>query len=134
MTSRLTLEEIALLPLDEAEAAIEAQIPPGFDLVFELFPTEWRATLYGPDRQPLWVDSHSDKRILLFDFYGWFLRHTGAKPAHPAWSRRGEVQVAAEYGAKAHQARVDISDPEDLDPSEILSLYGIQPRKKDVIR
>ena len=130
----LPLEEIAVLPLDEAEDAIQAQLPRGFDLVFELVTNQWSATLYASDRQVLWQDTHPDKRILLFDFYGWFLRHTGARPRHPAWHRSGEVVVAPRHGAKAHQAHLSLPDPEDLEPSEILSVYGIQPRKKDVIR
>lgn len=128
------LEELALLPVDDAEDAIQAQMPEGFDLTIELTPPQWSAALYSPDRQVLWQDTHPDKRILLFDFYGWFLRHTGARPRHPAWHRSGEVVVAPRHGAKAHQAHISLPDPEDLEPSEILSVYGIQPRKKDVIR
>lgn len=130
----MPVEEIALLPLDEAEAVIQAQLPEGFDLTFEILPGEWAARLCGPDQRVVWQDTHPDRRILLFDFYGWFLRHTGIRPKHPAWNRSGEVQIAARHGVKAHQTHTQIPDPEDLNPSEILSVYGIQPRKKDVIR
>lgn len=130
----MLIEEIIQLPLDEAELAVQAQLPPGFSLIFDLTPVEWLARLSGPDQRIVWQASHPDKRILLFDFYGWFLSHTGVRPKHPAWNRSGEVQIAPRHGVKAHQAHTQIPDPEDLDPSEILSVYGIQPRKKDVIR
>jgi hypothetical protein len=130
----IPLDEIVLLPPEEAELAIQAQVPMGFTLALDSTPGYWEARFTAKDGRVLWSAAHLDKRILLFDFYGWMLRHAGAKPQHPAWVRRGEVQIASAHGAKAHQAHVKVPDPEDLEPDEILRVYGIKPRDKDVIK
>jgi hypothetical protein len=131
----LHLHEIAFLPLEDAETAILATLPEGYDLTFAMDAGQWVARFHDNSGTVLWSGYGPDRRILLFDAYGWFLQQRGDKPRHPAWApRSGEIVVAPRHGAKAHQSHTPIPDPEDLDPSEILAVYGIKPRKKDAIK
>lgn len=131
----ISLDDVVLLPVEAAEAAIQAHLPPG--LILEIQPDEafLRARFLMSDGTVIWTGYGSDRRILLFDAYGWLLQQRGVRPGHPAWVRRSEnVVIPPRYGSKAHQSHTPIPDPEDLNPSEILSVYGISSRKKDVDR
>lgn len=125
------LHELAFLPTEEAEDIIAGALPQ--DVALHIFRgrDQWYATLRNPAGDTYWEGASPDRRILLFDAYGHVLQEAGVKPKHPAWRRRGEVQVPLQYGAKSHQSGLHIPDPEDLSPAEILSIYGIQPTKKD---
>jgi hypothetical protein len=132
MMSLPALHELAFLPTEEAEEIIAGALPK--DVLLQIFraKAQWCATLCNPAGDIYWEGASPDRRILLFDAYGYVLQEAGVKPKHPAWRRRGEIQVPEQYGAKAHQNGLHIPDPEDLSPAEILSIYGIQPTKKDM--
>lgn len=130
----LKLDDLVFLPTDEAEVVVQTHLPPGTRLVFEDIGPAWEATVLDSEGVARWTGVSPDRRILLFDAVGFLIRESGLKPRHPAWQRRREVEIPNGYGAKAHQATTVIPDPEDLDPSEILRIYGIEPRNKDTIK
>ena len=124
----LVLENLLNLTDAEIETAVQENVPSGLSLVFE--PSDRYLTAIVSDNQgnPTWSRSSSDPRILLFDVVGYFLYLQGHQPRHPAWRRRGEVAISSAVGNKAHQAYTPIPDPEDLNPNEILSVYGLRPK------
>lgn len=70
-----------------------------------------------------WQDEQADERLLLLNAYGWlFTRKPTAR--HPAWIR-GESNVVP----VTKQMLPVVEDPEDLNPSEIESVYG-KPESK----
>ena len=126
-----SLETLYALPLAEAEMAIRAALPTSLKLVIQQGEGRLEATVLSAEGDELWFGASTDRRVLLFNAYGHILRAAGARPRHPAWQRKGEVQIPTQYGMKSHQGSVSIPDPEDLDPEEILSIYGIHPKKDD---
>lgn len=130
----LKLDDLVFLPTDEAEVIVLANLPTGRTLRFEDIGLAWQATVFDSEGEVRWTGVTPDKRILLFDAVGFLIRESGLKPQHPAWQRRREVEIPAPYGNKAHQATTAVPDPEDLNPSELLSIYGITPRNKDTIK
>lgn len=126
-----TLEEIAFLPEAEAEAAILATIPPAYRLDIELREREIYAALVDEADNVLWDGTSSDRRVLLFDVYGYVLRTLGGPKVHPRWARSGEVNIPARFGVRAYQGDVRVPDPEDLEPEEIQRIYGILPKDGD---
>lgn len=126
-----TLEEIAFLPNGEAEAAILATIPPAYRLDIELREREIHATLVDEADNAIWEGSSSDRRVLLFDLYGYILRTLGGLQVHPRWVRTGEINIPTRFGVRAYQGSVRVPDPEDLEPDEIQRIYGILPKDGD---
>lgn len=92
-------------------------------------PRGFEATVTDPTGTVCYRGVSPDRRIALFDAYGFLLKEAGAKPHHPAWQRRAEVQIPIRYGRMSYQGDIQLPDPQDLDPQEILRVYGIQPRK-----
>ena len=123
------LDDLLFQPTEEVETAIKASIPVDLSLTLR-FATQWEAKITNADGDVLWSGYNPDRRTLLFDVYGYFLEVSGAKPRHPVWERRGEVQIPVKYGKLAYQGNIQIPDPEDLDSDEIRKVYGL-PLKKD---
>lgn len=124
-----SLQDLVLLQTPELEAAIKAALLPA--LTFTIYPVEDRLILDLKDQSGtvVWQGYSNDRRTLLFDMYGEVLKEAGYRPQHPLWQRRGEVQIPARYGQKAYQGAVHIPDPEDLNPDELLKIYGIHTKK-----
>ena len=136
-----TLEEMTAWSLDEIEAEIVAALPPG--LHFELKPDEsgfwsvsfWRVSDTTKDKQVVWDDVGPDQRIMLFNAYGWlWLRQQPKPPEHSPW-QPDRLEITSRV-AKSMSRRILIeggvgrgpsrgSDPEDLDPLEVLAVYEL---------
>ena len=128
----LTLEEIAKLPLAELEVAVLANIPSSYRVALGAEDLFWVAQILNEDGVELWWGENPDKRILLYSIYIQLMQLTGVKPTHPVWVRRSDqVTIPKGAGNLAHQTDLHIEEPDDLDPNEILNLYGL---KKDSIR
>lgn len=124
-----SLDDLVFLPTDEAEAAIRASLPSGLSLHFSLEDQQWQIAVVDGSGEAIWRGSNTDRRVLLFDAYGYILQAAGLKSRHPVWQRRGEVQIPARYGVKSYQGDITIPDPDDLKPDELLEIYGIHTKK-----
>ena len=120
------IEDLARATLEEIQSAIRLSLKPGWQLSMEFLPIGmWAGTLQDADANGLWYEEHVDQRILLFNLYGWLRQAEGPRPSHPLWRRRSEVQIPSQFGRKAYQGDTNIPDPEDLDPAEVASVYGL---------
>lgn len=124
----LALEELFMLSTEELESTVLRSVPEGFSLMLDLKDGWFSASLLDAKGNVWWERSSPDPRIPLYDAVGYFLHLRGSQPRHPAWQRRGEVIVPSSVGNKAHQAHTPIPDPEDLDPQELLAVYGLRPK------
>lgn len=123
-----SLEELAFMPADEAETAIRAALPPQVRLNLELQDNQWVATLTGLAEEVYWTGYSPDRRVLVFDAYDQILQAVGVQPKSVIWQRKGEVQIPVQIGNLAYQGNVQVPDPEDLKPEELLKIYGLLPK------
>lgn len=119
------LQELAFLPLEEAEASIQLALAGKFYLDFELQENLWHLRLKDLEGTVLWASTAPDRRLLLFEAYGEILRDAGAEIKHPLWRRTREVQIPIQYGKVAYQGDIQTPDYEDLSPEEVMRIYGL---------
>lgn len=126
-----TLDEVALASDAEVETFIRQLLRPEETFRITLEETIYQGRVFFGE-EVLWERPSYDKRTLLLDIYGYLWKRT--EPAvSPLWQRRREL-TREDVGQRARSVR--IRDPEDLDPSEIRSVYEDfraehQHRKKD---
>lgn len=120
----LSLEDMAAWTLDEIRAHIRRFLPEGHTFHFGQ-DDGWKARLESPDGEILWERTGLDERVLLLDAFGWlWVRRQGAPSVDSPWGRRkGPEQKLVE------QPPVQIPDPEDLDPAEVMSVYEAARKK-----
>jgi len=123
-----SLNELAMQPTEDVEVAIRSCMPPGLALAITLT-TQFEAQVTNAEGESLWAGYGPDRRVLLFNVYGYLLSVAGVKPSHPVWERRGEVQIPSRYGRLAYQGAVQIPDLDDLDGDEARKVYGIHTQK-----
>ena len=119
-----SLEEMSAWSLDDIEAAIHHDLPNGWTYQRGYDPDRagW-ATVIDAEGKVVWETSQiPDERLLLFNVYGWLLTRT-ATPRHPAWARRTGPTPRPVVGQRFLPG-ISIPDPEDIDPSEVQSVYG----------
>ena len=75
----------------------------------------------------VWEDSNFDERSLLLSLYGWLIGHK--KASSPVWERRPEAPpVYRAQTAPTTKVAPSLTNPGDLDPSEILEIVRQQRR------
>jgi hypothetical protein len=121
-----SLEEISSWSLDEIRFHIRELLLKGQR--FSVTPTEggWVARIEDTGGTRLWEHSGWDERILLLDAFGWLWLRQQARPSPDSpWNRRNPLtQKSLELQLPP------IPDPEDVDPEEVLAVYGL--RKKTI--
>lgn len=124
-----TLDEVALASDAEVEVHIRQLLRPG-----ETFSITWEESVFMGrvlhGEEPLWESPSYDQRTLLLGIYGFLWKRTQTEVS-PRWQRRREL-TREDVGRQARSARM--RDPEDLDPTEVRSVYESfhhQHRKKD---
>ena len=119
-----TFEEMSAWGLEDIESAIHHDLPKGctFQRGYNEDVAGW-ASISDAEGKIVWeTDNVPDERILLLNVYGWLLsRQTKAR--HPAWVRRFETTPRPVIGPLSLPG-VSIPDPEDLDPTEVGSVYS----------
>lgn len=125
------LEDLTLLSTEEVEVILRAHLDPSWTFSIHLVRpiNVWACVVYDDEKRVQWYHEHADRRLLLFDLYGWLLQRRGYEAAHPVWQRRGEVQIPARYGRLAYQGDIQLPDAPDLDPDEVAAVYGVPARK-----
>jgi hypothetical protein len=125
-----SVEEMAAWTLDEIKVHIQLILPKGHQFVFgrrqaadSLAP--WAARFEDSDGKGLWEQSGMDERVLLLDAFGWLWRQQqpAAAPGTP-WAQKEGLR-------QQHIVRRPSNDPEpeDLDPAEVLAVYGLGPKE-----
>jgi hypothetical protein len=124
-----SLAELAVWSLDDIRSEIIRMLPPG---------TSFRERREGrllhgffiktldPEAPPLWTDNQVDPRLLLLNAFGWLLSRSH-KPTRPAWRPRSNTARPV-----VRPPIPQVSDPADLDPAHIRSVYekGTTPKRK----
>lgn len=120
-----TLEEVASWTLDQIRAHIHGLLPNGW--VFDLQPhtDHWRASYKSDAGLEVWTDKHVDQRIILLNAYGWLWQKRDPKKVHPAWRPQPTRRLIPVQHPAAR-----VPDPEDLDPSQVQSVYSDPHRHK----
>lgn len=122
-----SLEEMASWTLEEVRHQIKELLPKGHKFgVRQLEGDEgWEAHYEDAEGNVLWRRSGLDERVLLLDAFGWLFVQQRSRPAPGSpWNKRPPVaQQPIEHRP------VEIPDPEDLDPAEVLAVYGYGPKK-----
>lgn len=108
---------------ERLEAEIQELLPVGQMLSCQLSVENrcWEVAFRDPEGLVVWSATNIDRRLALFDAYGvlW-----ASKREHTAgvWSVHARPTKASVQQHVAQRYR----DPEDLDPEEIASVYGVK--------
>jgi len=121
-----TLEEMTSWSLDEIRLHIQRHLPADHQFFVEEGDFGWKVRFEAPDGAQLWEQVGFDERVVLLDAFGWlWLRKspTEQAPGSP-WVRRPDLR-------QEHVVRPPTTepDPEDLDPDEVLAVYGYERKK-----
>ncbi len=119
--------EMTAWSLDEVRAHLRRVLPSGWK--FEQGEAEeflW-AQILDENGGAIWDHVHMDERLLLLDAFCWLYFRPQPKPENSVWSerraeltRRGVMQKVLE----------SVPDPEDLNPEEVRSVYGLDRKKR----
>ena len=113
----LTVEEITAWSVDELSTEIRVLLPPDIEFVLNFQEGYFVASLVNKlDGTRIFEEAHPDQRLVLLNTFG----HLWSRPSvstNTPWCRKGEIP------RKVVQTTCSLPDPEDLDPSEIQSLY-----------
>lgn len=125
----LTIEEMSAWTADDVQDQIRGMTPVGLVFSTGLENGVWFARFSdSATNDTLWEDFGIDRRILLFNAYGWvwmrqvWTRHKSPSTNDTPWVRRREITAAVATRQGNH-----IPDPEDLDPDEVAAVYN-RPR------
>jgi hypothetical protein len=123
-----TLQEMTAWTLEEIQAEIYALLPADWKFEFLDGEGQWHTTFLGADGECLWRMSYMEPRILLFDAYGWLeLQVHPRKATNPAWTPNDRWRLVPV--GKVGLPGVSVPDPEDLDPTEIATVYSSRPKR-----
>lgn len=116
-----SVEEMSAWTEEETRAAIHVLLPEGWH--FNLLRREGMlvAQFLGPDGGEIWARAEPDRKILLLNAYGW-LWSRGKSPEHPMWRSRTKLTRVPVH--RVGLPGVEVPDPEDLDPEEVVSVYA----------
>lgn len=114
----MIIEEMTTWTADEALVQVHVSLPKGWRFQTTTVDRFTTAYIYDADGVEQWQseEPHPDLRFVYLEAYGWLNTRT-ASIRHPAWNRRREINsqvVADRFGIK-----VDVPDPEELDPEMI---------------
>lgn len=118
-----TIEEITAWSEADLSDEIEALIPEGWALRIEAnIEGYWEVSIdrlsEGSDPIIEFLESHIDKRLALLNIYGALWARKSRVSVDPNWTNRKELTKQA-VSINSSSVR----DPEDLDPSEVESVY-----------
>lgn len=120
-------DEIYTWSDSQIEGEIATTLPEGVELVCSWKDGLWSVRgelVEGGEVSVLWAHEHLDRRMALLNTYAaLWLKDKPPVPEDSPWSTerpRPTRQSVAQY-----VRRRQVSDPEDLDPSEVASVYGV---------
>lgn len=119
----LTIEEMSAWTADDVLDQIQGRVPEGLTFFTGLENGVWfvRFTRHDNLNEVVWEDFGIDRRILLFNAYGWIWMLQKQPSLHSPWVRRREITAAS---ATRRANFGDIPDPEDLNPDEVAAVYN----------
>lgn len=121
-----SVEEMATWAPDEIMAHIQRLLPEGHEFgLGRQGIALWLARVVNSSGDKLWERSGMDERVLLLDAYGWLWLQRQAAPAPDTpWARRPSPKLQ-----QVSRSPSTDPDPEDLDPAEVLAVYGFGPKR-----
>jgi len=116
----MTWTEIEIL------AAIQTYMPQEWEVYMDEDRGVWNIQLRDED-EVVFETTYLDKRIALFNVWGFVWRRL-YKVSNPIWERRrGDLRVPARHGVMNVPGGTDVPDPDDLNPS---SVYDLDPTRR----
>ncbi len=116
-----TLEETTLWTAEDVATQIKLILPVGWSVTYEGSSGKpYDGLIKDENSLPVWSGSSTDRRLLLFDVYGWLLVRR-RKGSNPFWVRSGTPTPKPVVGVVSLDG-VSVPDPEDLDLDEIQSV------------
>lgn len=114
-----TLAEMTTWSLEDIQREIHSLLPEGWK--FGWRQEEGVAWFESDSGLIPWECTEIVPETLLLNAYGFLWRRT-QKPGHPAWGSRTSRILVPVGGVSL--LGIGVPDPEDLDPAEILAVYG----------
>jgi hypothetical protein len=122
----ITLAEVAAWTVPEIAARIYSILPADWEFIRGVTPDGIPSAEFKDSGFVIWQDTHLDERLLMLNAFGWvFTKRPTMR--HPAWIR-GSIPGGTPHVA-ASAPHLAPTDPEDLDPAEIESVYGAPESK-----
>src|SRR5580693_8461209 len=124
-----SIEEMTTWSISDIEREIRKLLPPEWTFGTAVKDGWHGAELRNGVSEPQWVDWQADRRLVLLNCFGW-LWMRNHKTLNPAWRvRRGEINVQDLRNRRPAQRvprtyGAPVSDPEDLDPEHVHTVYG----------
>lgn len=101
--------------------AIRALLRPGESFTIAL-DSGWLVGQVTSGTELVWDNLGFDRKILLLDAYGWLWTRDQPPSTSPIWAVRSK-EIARGDVARRATSHLPIPDPEDLDPTEVASVY-----------
>lgn len=121
-----TLEEIAHWTIEDINGQVLGLLPKGWTFDLETRPNDWRAVIKAPDpEREIWALEHWELRILMLSAFAWLWQQRNPTRVHPAWVPRPAPRLTP-----VRPGAIGVSNPVDLDPAHIRSVYDAHARKR----
>jgi hypothetical protein len=122
--------ELATLSEELLEDAARERLPPGWYLEITQNETTdmWRVRVLDDNRAEQWKVVDITPKQVLLHAVGWLEIRDSQAHVNPQWARRtGEITTQRLHEAAFRQTAPE-KDPADLDPEEVVAVYGSRPR------